>query len=226
VQPPAKVETKIVYRNNMGIAAAEAAKGFEAIAKIANRFTAKSSQGSPVERVAATPQPKPSFSTSSSGKKPGGAERMLLVLASRHPMTFTKPQLALLAKLSHKSGSFGTYLSTLRANGFLAEDNGQIGISDAGLEQVGASKPEPQTQEEILQMWKDNLKGGARRMFEHLLDIYPRSVSRTELGFAAGISSTSGSFGTYLSMLKRNGLISVVGSEIKANNDLFVDRSD
>lgn len=60
----------------------------------------------------------------------GGALRMLKVLVSRYPMTFTKSQLALLSKLSPRSGTYGTYLSMLRGNGLInVEKNGYIQAS-------------------------------------------------------------------------------------------------
>lgn len=152
----------------------------------------------------------------------GGAMRMLEVLASRYPMTFTKSQLALMAKMSSRSGSYGTYLSRLRSAGYLAESDGQIGISETGLEFVGVKPTEPQSQEEILSMWSNNLNGGARRMFDYLIQEYPRSVSRQELGDTIEMSSSSGSFGTYLSRLKSNGLVRVSNGDIKASNDLFL----
>lgn len=152
----------------------------------------------------------------------GGAKRMLEVLATRYPMTFTKSQLALAAKMSPRSGSYSTYLSRLRTAGYLVENDGQLSISEEGLEFTGVSPSEPQTQEEILSMWSNNLSGGARRMFDYLVSEYPRSVSKIELGEVIDMSSSSGSFSTYLSRLKSNGLIKVNGTDVKASEDLFV----
>lgn len=152
----------------------------------------------------------------------GGAKRMLDALSSRYPMTFTKSQLALVAKMSPRSGSYSTYLSRLRSAGYLVESDGQISISEAGLEYVGVTPAEPQSQDELLAMWSNNLSGGARRMFDYLVQEYPRSVSKPELGEVIDMSSSSGSFSTYLSRLKSNGLIKVNGTEVKASEDLFV----
>lgn len=152
----------------------------------------------------------------------GGAMRMLKVLATHYPMTFTKSQLALMAKMSPRSGSYGTYLSRLRSAGYLVESNGQIRISDSGLEFVDITPIEPQTQADVLAMWSSNLNGGARRMFDYLVQEYPRAVSRQGLGDAIGMSTNSGSFGTYLSRLKSNGLIKVSNGSIKSSDDLFI----
>lgn len=46
------------------------------------------------------------------------------------------------------------------------------------------------------------------------------AISKTELGEQAEISSTSGTFGTYIATLKRNGLITVHGQQIKLAEEL------
>jgi predicted transcriptional regulator len=153
----------------------------------------------------------------------GGALRMVQTLASRYPMTFTKSQLATLSKMSPRSGSYSTYLSLLKSRGFIQIEGNQVSITDAGLEFAGAYPQEPQTQEQVITMWRENLQGGARRMFDILVGIYPTGKNRDELAFEAEMSSTSGSFSTYLSMLKSNGLIEVKGTEIRASGNLFIE---
>jgi len=155
-------------------------------------------------------------------KKPivGGALRMLQVLASRYPMTFTKSQLALLANLSPKSGTYGTYLSLLRSQGLIGV-GAEISITEEGLNYIGTDKPRPQSQEDVLDMWRNNLTGGARRMFDVLVDAYPGQIDKAELGERTDMSYNSGTFGTYLSLLRRNGLVEVTGTYVKASSNLF-----
>ncbi len=152
----------------------------------------------------------------------GGALRMIQTLAARYPMTFTKSQLATLSKMSPRSGSYGTYLSLLKSRGFIQVESNQVSITEAGLEFAGAYPQEPQTQEQIIAMWRENLQGGAQRMFDILVSIYPTSKTKQDLGLEAEMSPTSGSFGSYLSMLKRNGLIEVTGASVKASDNLFI----
>ena len=148
---------------------------------------------------------------------------MIQTLASRYPMTFTKFQLAHLSKMSSRSGSYGTYLSLLKSRGFIQIESNQVSITEAGLEFAGAYPQEPQTQEQIITMWRENLQGGARRMFDILVSVYPASKTKQDLAFEAEMSPTSGSFGTYLSMLKSNGLIEVTGADVKASDNLFIE---
>jgi hypothetical protein len=60
-------------------------------------------------------------------------------------------------------------------------------------------------------------------MFDILVSVYPASKTKHELGLEADMSPTSGSFGTYLSMLKRNGLIEVTRTEVRASDNLFIE---
>jgi len=162
-------------------------------------------------------------SSPSSDTKPivGGAMRMLQVLASQYPMTFTKSQLALLANLSPKSGTYGTYLSLLRFQG-LIEVGAEVSITEQGMNRVGTEKPKPMNQQEVLNMWRGNLTGGARRIFDVLVEVYPHQIAKVALGERTEMSPGSGTFGTYMSMLRRNGLAEVTGAFIKANPNLYV----
>ena len=59
-------------------------------------------------------------------------------------------------------------------------------------------------------------------MLHVLADVYPEEISRSELGERAGLSSSSGTTGTYLGKLRSNGL--VVGRDpLKAAPELFGD---
>lgn len=156
-------------------------------------------------------------------KVTAGALRILKVLGSRYPMHFTRAQLATLSKLSPRSGTYGTYLSMLRTKRFIESGEGDfIDITETGLNYVGNQLPVPETQEEILEMWSNNLTGGARRMFDVLIQVYPSVISREELGERTEMSAKSGTFGTYLSMLRRNSLVKVNGNLIGASDTLFI----
>ncbi len=73
-----------------------------------------------------------------------------------------------------------------------------------------------------LDLWRNNLTGGARRMFDVLVDAYPGQIDKAELGERTDMSYNSGTFGTYLSLLRRNGLVEVTGTYVKANPNIFV----
>lgn len=150
----------------------------------------------------------------------GGAQRIMQVLGARYPMTFTKSQLALLSNMSPKSGTYGTYLSLLKTQGLIDGIN-EISLTEKGVEYIGNINTEPQTQEQVIEMWRNNLTGGAKRMFNVLVDRYPEAISKSELGEQTDMSYVSGTFGTYLSQLRRVGVIETNGADIKASTNLF-----
>lgn len=139
----------------------------------------------------------------------GGALRMLKVLVSRHPIKLTRSQLATFSKLSPNSGTFGTYLSSLKSKQYIFTEGDLFSATPEGIDFVGEAPNPPQTTEEIIDMWKNNLTGGFRRMFEALVQNHPTELSKNDLGYATGLSASSGTFGTYMSILRSNGLIKV-----------------
>jgi len=153
------------------------------------------------------------------GKITGGAMRMLQVLARRYPVKFTRSQLASLAILSPRSGTYGTYLSLLKTTGCIVQEGDLFAITQKGIEIAGDPPKDPQ---DTVSMWRNNLNGGARRMFDALIERYPDRMSKEELAAAADLSVISGTFGTYMSKLRGNGLIEGNGEGIKASENLFV----
>ena len=151
----------------------------------------------------------------------GGALRMLKVLVSRYPVKLSKAQLGTFSKMKPRGGTFSTYLSTLKGAGLIYGDNGLLVATEAGIDYLGEQPNPPQTSEEVIELWKNNLTGGARRMFEILIDAYPAGYTKEALGELAGVVHTGGSFSTYISILRSNNLVEISNGEIKAAEHLF-----
>ena len=148
----------------------------------------------------------------------GGKARMLIALAQR-PQGLNHRQLGLRAGLSSRSGSFSTYLSSLRAAGAI-DGRDPIRITDQGIKLLGHYEPLPEGGE-LLDYWLRELgSGGASRMLQALADAYPRALTQDELGAKAEISARSGTFSTYLSRLRGLELVEGRG-ELKASAELF-----
>jgi hypothetical protein len=151
-----------------------------------------------------------------------GAVRMLRELASRSPLTLTRAQLGTLAGFTPSGGTFSDYFSRLKRSGYLEEDHqGNVRVTEAGLEFVGEVPPSPSSHEEIMDMWKRNLKAGVGRMLDEVVRCYPEPITREDLGERSGFTVSGGTFSDYLSMLKRNGLVEINGNEVKATEVLF-----
>jgi hypothetical protein len=154
-----------------------------------------------------------------------GARRMLEALA-HYPDGLTRQQVATLAGMRVTSGTFTSYLSTLRRADLIAEPNGHIAISEAGLQELGRSeRGEPLPPDEVQAMWRSTLKAGARAMFDELLAVYPEAVTRQDLADRVEMSATSGTFTSYLSTLRRNGLLEdLPGGYVRASDNLFLSK--
>lgn len=161
----------------------------------------------------------------------GGMLRMLKTLASMYPQGYTKSQMALLSKMSPKSGTFGTYLGGLRTYGFLrVEGSGRNAIyytTEEGLEYLGADVPDaPIDHEEAMKQWGAKLPAGCFKMLKIIVEAGPEGIHREEMAIAAEMSATSGTFGTYMGYIRRNELATENGEKIWVANDiLFPERS-
>lgn len=151
-----------------------------------------------------------------------GDMRMLQAAAMYHPNAITKIRMCAIAGMRPNSGSTGTYISTLKQKGFIIQDGKLFCITPEGLRQAGPVKLMP-TGRELIDFWKSNIgaNSGAGRMLEVLFPIYPHSLTKHDLSESIGMSAASGSFGTYLSTLKRNNLINVNGKEVCISPEIF-----
>ncbi|OQW65708.1 MAG: hypothetical protein BVN29_08795 [Nitrospira sp. ST-bin5] len=147
----------------------------------------------------------------------GGLRRMLIALAQRS-QGLSDRQLGVRAGLSSSSGSFGTYLAKGRTNGWISGERGCLSITEAGLQVLGVFDPLP-TGNGLLRYWLNELgNSGAARMLEALSAVYPRAMTKEELGAQVNLSHSSGSFGTYLSRLRTLELIEG-RQELKASSE-------
>lgn len=166
------------------------------------------------EPVARRPTP----ATTASGRS--GKRRMLIALA-QHPEGLTEKKLALLAGLSKSGGTWGTYLSALSTAGQMERGGAGWMITAEGLAALGDYDPLP-TGDALVAYWLSQLGGGgARRMLEALVQVYPDSLTQEQLAEAASLTASAGTFGTYLSRLRTLELVESAGAGIKASDVLF-----
>lgn len=152
----------------------------------------------------------------------GGAElRILRVLAARSPARFTKAQWATLAGMKRTGGTWQTYVSRLRQAGYIEERDGLFGLTGAGAKAAGhVSRPSAGT---VIEDWKIALGSGPSKMIDQLVAAHPHGMDRANLADRVGMTAGGGTFQTYLSRLKSNGLIDVDKRRIKATETLFID---
>lgn len=149
----------------------------------------------------------------------GGLRRIMIALAQRPGLT--NRQIGVRAGLSSKSGSFGTYMSSARKNGWIVDNGDQRSLTSEGLAALGEYEPLP-TGNALLRHWLAEMgDGGASRILSALATVYPEAMNNEEIGAAADISHTSGSFGTYMSRLRKLELIQTTKGLSKASDELF-----
>ncbi len=155
-----------------------------------------------------------------------GAREMLKALAIRNPTLLTKTQIAALSGMSPNSGTFSTYMSQLRTNGFIEEFSGaQFGITSVGHDFLGAANipPAPSSTQELVDLWKSKFPTKVGQMLQELVERHPNWVFKEDLSDIVGIVHTSGTWSTYLSKLRSNGLVETGSAgALKASESLFI----
>lgn len=149
-----------------------------------------------------------------------GAERMLEALGRMAPLRLTRAQWGTVAKMKATGGTFSTYLGELRRAGLLDENTAGFTLTEAGFAHIGG-QPAPMTAGELQAHYLSILRAGAARMLRTVIDTYPDTVTREQLGAAADITPTAGTFSTYLGELRRNGLVTVDKHHIRATDILI-----
>lgn len=187
--------------------------------KIATGVAATQQIGEGVGRAAprvVAPLRQPSPSNGTLGNS--GLRRILVALAQRNGLS--RRQLGVRAMLSSRSGTFDTYLSKGRTEGWIGGAKDRLEITEAGRAALGAYDPLPEGRA-LLAYWLGELgQSGAARILEALAAAYPQSLTRHALGIAANLSDRSGTFDTYLSKLRTLELIEG-RSEMRASEELF-----
>jgi Helicase HerA, central domain len=170
----------------------------------------------------AAPRRDPAPASDGEGRQlKAGARRMLSALAQLHPTPLSRPQLGTLADVT-PGGTFSSYLSSLSTAGLVEETGGRIALTAAGQDAVagelGTGAP---AVDELVGMWGRKLKAGARRMLDVLVAEYPGGLSKADLADRAGVVP-GGTLSSYLSSLRRNGLLDESGGELRAGAALFL----
>lgn len=173
-------------------------------------------------RPAPSPIVRPPHRVNGHAEPKGGAElRILRVLAARAPARFTRPQWATLSGMKRTGGTWQTYVSRLRQAGYIDERDGLVGLTAAGAKAAGhVTRPSAGS---VIADWKEALGSGPAKMIDQIIGAHPAGMDRANLADSVGMTATGGTFQTYLSRLKSNGLIEVSGRRIKASDALFID---
>lgn len=145
---------------------------------------------------------------------------MIEALARMSPLRLTKAQWSTLAKVKHTGGTWTTYLSHLSQAGFIDKNDVGYTLTETGWDYVG-DRPTPVTADELQQHYLSILRAGEARMLRAIMAAHPDGLTRDEISEQAEIASSGGTFTTYLSRLRTNGLVEARGDRIVASKILM-----
>lgn len=147
------------------------------------------------------------------------AERRILTALAQYPHGRTKAQVAILTGYAVGGGGFSNAISALRTKGYLEGDAARLAITPAGIAALGPFDPLPRGRA-LLDHWYGQLGKAERKALESLAEVYPRTLSKTQLAARAGYEANGGGFSNALSRLRTLELI-VGKAEIRASETLF-----
>ena len=153
------------------------------------------------------------------GGEIGPERRILVALAERHPARLTEAQWATLAGMKRSGGTWKTYKSRLRGAGCLVERNDLFSVTPEGMAAIGARPGRPRSAEDIRAMWKQAMGAGPARMIDVLF--HETALTREQLAERVSMEPSGGSFKTYMSRLRSNGLIAERDGVVRLSAELM-----
>jgi len=178
-------------------------------------------QAEPVAHPKATPtvaRPDPQRPASTNGHAPDlegirkGARRILAELARRHPLAWTKSQVAQLTGYTASGGTFTAYVGDLKRNGLIEVNGKDVIVTEAGLDAVGEVPEAPATHDEVMAMWREKMRAGEFKLLERIAEAGEDGIERDDLAADTEYTMTGGTFTAYIGTLNRNALIEKRGS--------------
>jgi len=160
--------------------------------------------------------PKKTSAIISSGESIPQGPRKILTALAQYESGLTKKKLALLTTFAVGSGTFSTYISSLKTKGYVVYRNDRFMITDEGLAALGDYEVLP-TGGALFDLWLNQLGAGEAKILQALYDCDFEEVSKAHLAEITGFAATSGTYNTYLSKLRTLELIEGK-SEIKLSD--------
>jgi hypothetical protein len=146
---------------------------------------------------------------------PLGAQKILTAIAMVTPPGATRSQLSVLT--GYKTRSINTYVQLLRQQEYVMR--GSLQVTQSGLAVLGPSFKTLPTGDALREHWLNELTGGENALLVELVEAYPDSLSRERLCELTGYKTRS--VNTYLQKLAARKLITKVGRERRASDELF-----
>lgn len=155
------------------------------------------------------------------GAPPSGGPLRILGALHIAGGSLTRIEIGIWTINSHTGGTFGTYLSRLKAGGWITPqesisfDLTQKTIQWATFHRMIMEKQNlPLNGEGLRVAWEAALGGSLAKILRAVIESGP--LTKEEIGIAIQNKHTGGTFGTYLSRLRKKGLIELRGGKFYA----------
>lgn len=146
------------------------------------------------------------------------SERKVMVALAQIGKPVPTSVVGLVARISHKTGPFGTTLAELRRAGYVTGTVANLAITPEGLEALGDFAPLPRGHE-LFEYWCNKLPGSCGKILR-ALKTATHPIASDEVGRIAGISSTTGPFGTALATLRKLDFVTGTGKDLALSEDV------
>lgn len=136
-------------------------------------------------------------------------ERKILTVLAQAGKAQSAAQVGLKGRVSHTSGSFVTAIAALRRDDFLTGQSSALKITDEGLRVLGPVPALP-SGEELFTYWCEKMGAYCTKILTVLKHRHRQqrgAANSADIGEAAQVSHTSGSFVTAIAQLKRAELV-------------------
>lgn len=143
-------------------------------------------------------------------------QRILDALARSTSGELNREQLGVRCVARGDTGHFGNTISDLKTGGFIVTGDEGYRLTSAGQ---AAARPDGAL--DLVVEWGRKLSTLEAAIFGHIVRVYPRALSREQLGDLTGKRADSGHFGNSLSRLRTNKIVETVKGGYQASEELF-----
>lgn len=158
----------------------------------------------------------------STEEKIGRCEESILKALIQRGKKSSKLQVAVIAGYSHTSGGFNNAISRLKSLGFMLADNGELEITNDGINYIGYSNPIPDDHETLLNFWVGKIGKCPGEILKYICKNQHSWNVKSHIANATGYSENSGGFNNGLSKVVSLGLAERGhGGMFRASQELF-----
>jgi hypothetical protein len=144
-------------------------------------------------------------------------ERAVLIAVAQTSGGIAREQVSILT--GYRKSTRNAYLHRLTSAGHIEESGDLFVATEQGLGELGSNFEPLPTGDSLREHWRQNLPDGERKVFEVVIGAYPETIDRESIGEQTEyLKSTRNA---YIHRLKVRKLVSVVGGNVRAAEDLF-----